>query len=154
MCAYGVSEGWKAADVNGGVAFFEETQGDMVEDGDSGGGESGDVANLLGGFLTTMTEMLNKGEVTTKTFTFSRGEDDEEEDFDVAVASDVPTMYEVLQKVKDKERLLEGASHVSFERQRQGRKKVVSKSIDAFKEMEPKIFFDQAVFPSLEFKLT
>jgi hypothetical protein len=26
------------------------------------------------------------------------------------------TMYEVLQKVKDKERLLEGASHVSFER--------------------------------------
>ena len=62
--------------------------------------------------------------------------------------------YEFLQKVKDKERLLEGASHVSFERQRQGRKKVVSKSIDAFKEMEPKIFFDQAVFPSLEFKLT
>ncbi len=58
------------------------------------------------------------------------------------------------QKVKDKERLLEGASHVSFERQRQGRKKVVSKSINAFKEMEPKIFFDQAVFPSLEFKLT
>ena len=57
--------------------------------------------------------------------------------------------------MKGKERLLEGASHVSFERQRQGRKKVVSKSIDAFKEMtEPKIFFDQAVFPSLEFKLT
>ncbi len=33
-------------------------------------------------------------------------------------------------------------------------KKVVSNSIDAFKEMEPKIFFDQAVFPSLAFKIT
>ena len=42
---------------------------------------------------------------------------------------------------------------MSFERQRKGKKVVVNK-FDAFKEMEPNIFFDQAVFPCLEFTIT
>jgi hypothetical protein len=96
-----------------------------------------------------------KGDVQTKTFTFVRvQEGGDEEDFVAAVASDTKSMGDVLQRVKDKEQLLQGASLVRFERVKRGQRVDVSKPIDAFKEMEPKIFFDKDVFPHLEFTIT
>jgi hypothetical protein len=147
----------------GGEEFYKASQGDLVEDGSTGGGESSGEGTLLG-LLGKLTALIAttvqpatqpKGDVQTKTFTFVRAQEGgDEEDFVAAVASDTKSMGDVLQRVKDKERLLQGASLVRFERERRGKRVDVSKPIDAFKEMEPKIFFDKDVFPHLEFTIT
>ena len=66
--------------------------------------------------------MQPKGDVKTKTFTFVRAQEGgDEEDFVAAVASDTKSMGDVMQRAKDKERLLQGASHVSSRGRREAR---------------------------------
>ena len=116
----------------------------MDAEASAGTGMGAQLTSFLSGLQTVVPK-------ETKTFVFYR--EDSDDSYEVPVEADVGTMKDVLDKVRNCEELLQEVNHVEFTMKKKGQEIVVRKTLDDFKAMTPRVFFDVRMYPYTEFTL-
>lgn len=153
------TEGWRAADIQDGAAWFREMKDGVVtgRGGVEGGGAG--ISGMLENFLDAAKTMMQgkgasgqggTGGVAPRTFTFAR----DGTDYLVSVTDTKERLGAVMERAANSVVLLRDATKVTYVKKKRGSDVEVEQQILDFRQLEAGIFFDDNAFPYREFDLT